>query len=69
MNISLICPYLRVRKINRFINIKLLPIFIMVSTEYLAISAIFIAGFYFGFKLKEAVYNLRSYVAKRKHNN
>ena len=42
----------------------------MISTETLAITAIFIAGFYFGYKLKEAVYNIRSYFARRKvHNN
>jgi len=41
----------------------------MISTETLAITAIFIAGFYFGYKIKEGVYNLRNYVAKRKQYN
>lgn len=36
-----------------------------INTEYLAISVIFLGGIYFGFKLKEAFYNLNSYFQKR----
>jgi hypothetical protein len=34
----------------------------MISAEYFAISAIFITGFYIGFKIKGGLYNLRTYL-------
>jgi len=37
----------------------------MINTEYLAISAILIVGIIVGYKIKEALYNLREYYSKR----
>ncbi len=34
----------------------------MINVEYFAISAIFITGFYIGFKIKEGLYSLRVYI-------
>lgn len=39
----------------------------MINTEYLAITAIFGAGLYVGFKIKEGIYSMRNYL-KRKNN-
>lgn len=38
----------------------------MINTEILAITAIFTAGFYIGFKIKEGLYNLKEYLIKRR---
>ncbi len=38
----------------------------MVNTEILAITAIFVTGLYVGFKVREASYNLRNYLIKRR---
>lgn len=39
----------------------------MVNTEILAISAIFLGGFFVGFKVKEAIYSIKEYVVKRRN--
>ncbi len=36
----------------------------MINAEYLAITAIFVCGLIVGYKVKEALYNLRDYFAK-----
>jgi hypothetical protein len=41
-------------------------VYVMVNTELLAVLAIFVTGLYVGFKVREASYNLRNYVIKRK---
>lgn len=38
----------------------------MINAEYLAISAIFIAGLYVGFKLNQALIEIKAYVQKRR---
>jgi hypothetical protein len=38
----------------------------MINTEILAISAIFIGGFYLGYKLKGGVFLLKEYISNRK---
>ncbi len=39
----------------------------VINTEYLAISVIFLGGMYFGFKLKQGMYNLNNYVNMRRN--
>jgi hypothetical protein len=38
------------------------------NTEYLAVTAIFLAGFYFGIKIRETSYKLEKYFKSRKAN-
>ena len=41
----------------------------MINTEILAISAIFISGFYIGYKLKGATYKVKEYFMHRRNMN
>lgn len=46
---------------------RYITIIMVINTEYLAISVIFLGGMYFGFKLKQGLYNIAGYYQSRRN--